>query len=50
MEKKIDKFETALDSLLSSYSDVPYEDIAEALEFYATRFRKKAEQDESETD
>lgn len=40
--KRIDKFEQELDSLITKYSDLSYEEIADSLEYYADMYRRKA--------
>ena len=37
----IDKFEQELDSLITKYSDLSYEEIADSLEYYGNMYRRK---------
>ena len=37
----IDKFEQELDSLLTKYSDLSYEEIADSLEYYSDMYHRK---------
>lgn len=43
MSQRLQEFETKLDALLKDFSDVPYEDLAESLEYYSISSRMKAE-------
>ena len=38
----IDKFEQELDSLITKYSDLSYDEIADSLEYYANEYRRKS--------
>lgn len=37
----IDQFEQELDSLITKYSDLPYEEVADSLEYYSDMYRRK---------
>lgn len=39
--KRVDKFEQELDSLITKYSDLSYEEIADSLEYYCDMYRRK---------
>lgn len=39
--KQIDKFEQELDSLITKYSDLSYEELADSLEYYSDMCRRK---------
>lgn len=48
---RLDQFEKALETLIEQFNDVSNEEIADSLDFYSTRYRNKAEQEnDSETD
>lgn len=40
--KRIDEFETKLDSLLEEFEDVSYDELGDSLEYYANMYQKKA--------
>ena len=41
--KRIEEFESRIDALIEEFSDIPLEDVAESLEFYADVFKAKTE-------
>ena len=43
MSQVLQEFETKLDALLKEFSVVPYEDLADSLEYYSSSLRMKAE-------
>lgn len=44
--KRIDEFEKELDELLERYSDLPYRDIADSLDYYCSDYTRKANNEE----
>lgn len=43
---RVELFERELDYLLSKYSDLSYQEIADSLDYYAQEYTRKAEMEE----
>lgn len=43
---RVELFERELDNLLSKYSDLSYQEIADSLDYYAVEYTRKAEMEE----
>lgn len=45
--KRIEEFETKVEELIKSFSDIPYEDLADSLEYYYIECKTKANMEEN---